>query len=278
MIERYEFKYLVDEKAVETIRRTVLSVGRRDPYAGPDGTYIIRSLYLDTHANHLYLANEREERDRFKARVRVYPGKAAPTFFEIKRRTGDVIRKSRGVVNGDWAPVARGDMNVACIPHTRPALERFVEKTLRYHLEPKQLVQYEREAFASTIDSYARVTVDRRIVGQAMTRWSVEADERRWRPIDVGLLSYGMRESIAVLELKFERRPPRWMVAMVKNLGLERRSFSKYGKTVETQLQLPQRREPLQDSDAFAPVLQEEPHAEAGPPEHRPRQPGVGYP
>lgn len=257
MIERYEFKYLVDEKLVADIRRTVLSVGRRDPYAGPDGRYLIRSLYLDTPGYHLFWANDRQERDRFKARVRVYPGKTAPTFFEIKRRTGDVIRKTRGVVNGPWGPVARGDMNVACIPHTRPALERFVEKSLRYHLEPKNLVQYEREAFASSIDSYARVTIDRQLVGQTMTDWSVEADEKRWRPIDVGLLSYGLRESIAVLELKFERRPPRWMVAMVRNLGLERRSFSKYGHTVETQLQIPEHREPVAPPTVLEPLPRE---------------------
>jgi hypothetical protein len=259
MIERYEFKYLIDEKIVEDIRRTVLSIGRRDPYAGPDGSYLIRSLYLDTRQNHLFLANERQAHDRFKARVRVYPGKAAPTFFEIKRRTGDVIRKSRGVVNGPWAPVARGDMNVACIPHTRPALERFVEKTLRYHLEPKQIVQYAREAFASNIDTYARVTVDRQIVAQSTHEWTVEADERRWRPLDVGLLSYGLRESIAVLELKFERRPPRWMVSMVRNLGLERKAFSKYGNSVEVALRLPERREPTASTSLLQPVLAERP-------------------
>jgi VTC domain len=244
MIERYEFKYLIDESVVADIQRTALSVGHRDPYAGPDGSYSIRSLYLDTPGNHLYWANDRQEYDRFKARVRAYPGKPGPTFFEIKRRTGDVIRKTRGVVTGDWQPLARGDFGVTFAPRSRAALEGFVERTLRYHLEPTQLVQYEREAFASAIDSYARLTIDRKLVGQATREWTLEANERRWRPIDVGLISEGLRESCAVLELKFERRPPRWMVAMVRRLGLERKSFSKYGHTVETQLRQPERREP----------------------------------
>jgi hypothetical protein len=264
MIERYEFKYLIDESIVPSILRTVLSVGRRDPYAGPNGSYLIRSLYLDTPGHHLFFANDRQAHDRFKARVRVYPGKAAPTFFEIKRRTGDVIRKTRGVVNGPWAPLIRGDMNVDYIPHTRPALERFVEKTQRYHLQPTQLVEYAREAFASSIDNYARVTIDRRVVGQAVREWTLEADERRWRPVDVGLLSDGLRESIAVLELKFERRPPRWMVAMVNGLGLERRSFSKYGYTVESQLRQPERREPWGPASMGEPLRVPLPNA-AGP-------------
>ena len=58
-------------------------------------------------------------------------------------------------------------------------------------------------------------------------------------------MAWGLRESIAVLELKFERRPPRWMSTMVQRLGLERRGFSKYGHTVQTQLRHPERREPV---------------------------------
>lgn len=245
MIERYEFKYLIDESLAPEIRATALSVGTRDPYAGPDGTYEIRSLYVDTAQHHLYRANDRQAHDRFKARVRCYPGKQAPVFLEIKRRTGDVIRKSRAAIKADWRRLVDGDRSVPVAPQYRAAADNFVEKVLRYHLEPKQMVQYEREAFASTIDAYARLTIDRRIIGQAMDKWTVDVNERLWRPIDVGLVSDGRRESVSVLELKFERRPPRWMAALVRRLGLERKSFSKYGYTVETQLTLPELRTPI---------------------------------
>ncbi len=259
MIERYEFKYLVTEAMVPEIRRTVLSIGRRDPYAGEDGSYTIRSLYLDTPGYHLFWANGRQQRDRFKARVRTYPGKSAPTFLEIKRRTGDVIRKTRGVVSGDWLGLALGRRQPTAEEQRRSGLANFLEKTLRYHLEPKMLVDYEREAFASDIDSYARLTVDRRVRGQAVDRWTLEADEHRWRPVDIGLVADGYRESVAVLELKFERRPPRWMVGMVRRLELERRSFSKYGYTVETQLRQPERREPPGPSVFLDSALQTQP-------------------
>lgn len=260
MIERYEFKYLIDESLAPEIRATVLSVGTRDPYADADGTYLIRSLYLDTPEYHLYRANDRQAHDRFKARVRCYPGKQAPIFLEIKRRTGDVIRKSRAAVKADWLRLARGDLSVPVAPQYKSAVANFVEKTLRYHLEPKQMVQYEREAFASSIDSYARLTIDRKLIGQPMAEWTVDVNEHLWRPIDVGLVSDGRRQSVSVLELKFERRPPRWMVALVRRLGLERKSFSKYGYTVETQLTLPERRTPL-DFDPLLPATSASPVA-----------------
>ena len=259
MIERYEFKYLVTEAMVPEIRRTVLGVGRRDPYAGEDGSYTIRSLYLDTPEYHLFWANDRQARDRFKARVRSYPGKTAPTFLEIKRRTGDVIRKTRGVITGDWIGLVTGKRKPTESEQAKPAIGNFIEKVQRYHLEPKMLVEYEREAFASDIDSYGRLTLDRRVRGQACDRWTSDADERRWRPSDIGLVASGLIESPVVIELKFERRPPRWMVAMVKRLELERRAFSKYGYTVETQLRQPVRHEPCGSFDVIDPLPQERP-------------------
>lgn len=244
MIERYEYKYLVDASVVPEIRHAALAVGTRDPYADANGLYVIRSLYLDTDRYHLYMANDRQAHDRFKARIRTYPGKKAPTFLEIKRRTGDVIRKTRAAVGAGWERLVRGDLSVPVAPQYRAAADNFVERTLRYHLEPKHSVEYTREAFASSIDAYARLTIDTKLHGQPVDRWTTEVNEHLWRPIDVGLVSDGRSESVSVLELKFERRPPRWMVALVKRLGLERKAFSKYGYTVETQLTLPELRTP----------------------------------
>ncbi len=98
VIERYEFKYLVPERLVPAIRATACAIGRLDRYAGPGGVYRIRSLYLDTRGFDLYWANAREQRDRFKLRVRTYPGKTSPAFLEVKRRVQDVIIKSRAAV------------------------------------------------------------------------------------------------------------------------------------------------------------------------------------
>jgi hypothetical protein len=99
-------------------------------------------------------------------------------------------------------------------------------------------VEYEREAFASVIDGYARVTLDRRVVCQPATRLDLDAWATSWRPVDHDART-SMGEPVFVLELKFERRPPRWMVDLVRRLDLVRRSFSKYCFSVEAQHLLP---------------------------------------
>jgi hypothetical protein len=239
VLERYEFKYLVTSRDIPAIRQAALSVGVPDGNASSDGTYTIRSLYFDTYDQLLYQANDRQAHERFKVRVRCYPGHGTPfgrtpVFLEIKRRTGDVIRKSRAALSpSSWVAVVRGDQQaLKAVPaRVRPAAQAFVEKVLHYHLEPQELVQYQREAFASRIDEYARLTLDTRICSQPALGLSLEGNPHRWRPLDGPRLLDGA--SRTVLELKFQDRPPRWMVALVKRLDLFRLSFSKYGSAVE---------------------------------------------
>jgi hypothetical protein len=103
------------------------------------------------------------------------------------------------------------------------------------------LVEYEREAYVSRIDAYARLTFDRKIVVQQKETLDLEACPGRWRPVDHSAQTL-MTGGICVLELKFERRPPGWMVALVRRLDLLRSSFSKYCYGVGAQFTLPELR------------------------------------
>ncbi|WP_437283945.1 VTC domain-containing protein [Sorangium sp. So ce406] len=244
LIERYEFKYLVPERLVPEIRATACAVGRRDRYADERGVYRIRSLYLDTTGFDLYWANDREQRDRFKVRVRSYPGKSSPVFLEVKRRVQDVIVKSRASVSADgWQELLTSGSPAVLDklpPHVRKGAEKFITAVHRHDLKPRLLVDYEREAYESTIDRYARVTFDRKIVCQRREKLDLDVPLRGgWRPVDhpVQTSTY---EPVCVLELKFERRPPAWMAALVRRLELVRRSFSKYCYGVTAQLTLPE--------------------------------------
>ncbi|HCP45719.1 MAG TPA: hypothetical protein DIU15_06740, partial [Deltaproteobacteria bacterium] len=57
---RREFKYLVAREQISALRAGLQGLCRRDPHSGPDGTYRLRSLYLDTPDLRLFHANERE--------------------------------------------------------------------------------------------------------------------------------------------------------------------------------------------------------------------------
>jgi SPX domain protein involved in polyphosphate accumulation len=236
----------VPERLVPAIRAAAHAVCRPDKYADEGGTYRIRSLYFDTSRLDLFWANDREQKDRFKVRARTYPGKDSPTFLEVKRRFQDVIVKSRGAVPAaGWQELlvrGRPSALAQLSPGPRKAAERFLGVFHRHHLRPTLLVDYDREAYESTLDTYARLTFDRKIVCQRRETLDLEAPAvQRWRPVDHPAPTR-TQEPVCVLELKFERRPPAWMVALVRRLDLVRFSFSKYCYGVTAQLTLPDAR------------------------------------
>ncbi len=244
IIERYEYKYLIPDSAISAIRAAVRTTSKIDRYSEPDGTYRIRSLYFDTDHYDLYWANDREQPDRFKLRARTYPGKQSPVFLEVKRRILDVIVKSRAPVPANmWREVLAGnDAALASLaPNVRASAFKFLAPYHRHHMRPVLLVEYEREAYISEIDSYARLTFDRKIAVQGQDKLDFEAMPTRWRSIDHRAQTL-TEEPVCVLELKFERRPPRWMVDLVKRLDLMRYSFSKYCYGVTAELTLPDMR------------------------------------
>ncbi|MDB4938445.1 MAG: hypothetical protein JWP87_5417 [Labilithrix sp.] len=242
IVERYEHKFLVEERLVPEIRRFARTTSTIDKNARADGAYTIRSLYFDTSSLGLYAANEREQGHRFKVRARVYPD--APTsdcFLEVKRRVIDVIVKTRAAVPCDrWRDALDCDSaTLDALPdRSRAAVLSFASKVHTHHLEPVLLVQYEREAYVSEVDSYARLTVDRNICVQQMSELDFTADPKRWRSVDHAGQTQSSR-ALAVLELKFERRPPAWMHAMVRSLELVRYTFSKYCYGILNELELP---------------------------------------
>ena len=241
LIERYEHKFLIPERLVPEIRSYARSTSRIDKYAGADGTYTIRSLYFDTPSLDLYWANDREQRCRFKVRARMYPAAKSPYFLEVKRRVGDVIVKSRAAVPAErWREAIDGDSATldSLTPQVRSALIPFMTKVQAHHLEPMLLVEYDREAYVSDIDSYARLTFDRKVRVQERRTLDLSADDRHWRSID-HVVQTKTFEPITVLELKFERRPPAWMHAMVSRLELVRYSFSKYCYGIKNERVLP---------------------------------------
>jgi hypothetical protein len=239
VIERREFKYLIDAPTAERLRAAIRPYCAIDPWAAknPRNVYTIESLYLDTPDLKLFWANAHEQLDRFKIRVRTYAEVPnSPVFFEVKRRVNDVILKTRGkVAREQWVQLLADP--AAPIPASvggkdRNPVERFVTIQRTLPLRPFTLVRYEREPYFSTIDDYARVTFDTRIRAQATDQLSFASAERSWRALDDAVTQKTL-DSMIVLELKFTSSVPRWLVNIVERHGLARRSFSKYGTSIQ---------------------------------------------
>jgi SPX domain protein involved in polyphosphate accumulation len=238
MIERREYKYLIDRSTMEGIRAAIRPYCQIDENAAksPTRTYTIDTLYFDTPDLSLFWANDHEQVDRFKMRIRSYAdAPKAPMFLEVKRRINDVIAKSRGKVHrSQWAQLMADP--AAPIPESvagkdRWAVERFLSLARTLHIRPFTLVRYQREPYFSVIDDYARVTFDTNIRAHRMDRLSFEPDGRNWRNLDDTEIQRS-QHSMIVLELKFTTHVPLWMVSLARRFGLVRSGYSKYGNSI----------------------------------------------
>jgi hypothetical protein len=238
IIERREYKFLVDRTTAAAVRAAIRPFCVLDPHAAqsPLRTYTIETLYLDTPDLSLYWANDHEQVDRVKVRVRRYAEKpGGPVFLEVKRRINDVIAKSRGRVPSEaWAALLADPatpLPVEVTGRDRAAAERFLAIHRSMHLRPFTLVRYQREPWISTIDDYARVTFDTWIQAHTLDSLTFQPDGGRWRALDDAVLQR-TRDSLVVLELKFTTRVPLWLVNITRSLGLVRGAYSKYGNSI----------------------------------------------
>jgi hypothetical protein len=234
LIERREFKYLLPVSQIPALRRSLAGICTLDRYAGPDRRYTIRSLYLDSPDLALYQANVREDHDRIKVRVRGYPGAAgAPLFLEVKRRTGDVIRKTRVQVSAaSWPALLQADPR-----DLSPRAAAFCDLVRLRDLQPTTIVEYDREAWVSELDDYGRVTFDLAIGSLPPDGWNVLATPGS--STGRTYVDHGARTlfdtPMCVLEVKFAGPAPRWMSALIERHELIRYAFSKYGGSVVEQ-------------------------------------------
>ena len=229
--DRYELKYLVTLAEAERIRERIRAFSHLDRASekSPDHRYSISSLYLDTDSFAFHRAKVDRAERRFKLRVRGYDDDGGPPYFlEVKRRQGDLVKKSRAVLPSDdgLERLARADDSVAA------AAPDFFAMQMRTQARPKLLVRYRREAWVSDVNTYARVTFDTDLRYLIMEDYRLSADAAHFRAID-DPVSVGEPDSRVVLELKSTLAVPRWMTALIADLDLWRRGFSKYCTGIE---------------------------------------------
>jgi len=233
--ERLELKYLIDEVTAAEIRAAVLPFCDPDPYNGRYGRgYYIGSLYFDSPDFAFYRAKERRDHDRLKLRARVYDA-TGPVSLEIKRKRGDVIWKQRAAVPREtfMDSVLGFGATVSGTSRQEQVLERFAGTFAKYGAEPKLMVEYEREAYASRMDAYARVTFDRNVTAYATENWAFMENVAR-TALDTGTSERSA--SAVILELKAEQFLPQWMISLIHDFELFRIGYSKYNTAVQATL------------------------------------------
>lgn len=224
--DRLEVKYLVDRTTRTALTRDLKALMRPDKYAGPDGSYKVRSLYYDTAAYMAYHEKIDGTAVRHKLRLRAYgedPSQTPHVRFEVKSRYLSYIFKTTVDVSRE----AYGEMDEAIQRHQLPpahllggegSSKEFFRLKHQFNFEPKILLQYRREAYERNELKRVRANFDDQIIA--------------CRDLDLLGPMYGARSILryghSVFEIKVDGILPYWMHMLIKKYNLQNRAFSKY--------------------------------------------------
>lgn len=229
---RYEFKYILSNGSIDVITSEMDRHLSRDVHCTENGKYHIRSVYFDSPDMRWYHEKKNGLEKRFKYRLRAYShnrnGFGDPLYLELKGRNGSLVVKHRvklphldfsdGLTGGTW--------------HLRELLyrefaqnsvaERFIAQSFRYRLSPSVITDYSRAAWEDISNPDFRATIDHTTTAFRASRMG---------------LPVGIPEEIipggGIVEIKFRYRIPFWFQRLVREMGLQRISCSKFQRAVE---------------------------------------------
>lgn len=215
---RHEYKYLIDARQSSILMLKAAGLLQRDPYAGPDGTYLIRSAYFDDLDGSCLSDNLSGMDPRSKFRLRYYNSDAGRIMLEKKiKKRGMCLKESCGVTPEECTRLLRGEIPEfgPDAPETKQQL--FTEIRLR-GLRPKTIVTYRRMPFVYS-GGNVRVTFDSNITSSPDVERFLSGDYRE-RPI--------LSDGSSVLEVKWDEVMPRHIRETLQLEKLEWTAFSKF--------------------------------------------------
>lgn len=221
LTSRYECKYLVTAMDAERIRRFIKPFMRLDPYSQkqPDRRYPVYSIYLDSQRLTTYEDTNQGTRNRFKLRLRYYSesDERSPVFFEVKKRSDQIINKSREVSDRVSA------QNFLRHGHHANAAE-FIEYCERIGAMPAMRIRYLREAYECAGHAPVRLTFDTDLHHCIVSEYNLAESRPNWKPTPI--------EGV-IMEIKFTERKPLWLDELVHVFELYKQSVAKYVRSVD---------------------------------------------
>lgn len=232
--KRLEVKYLVDRSKRSALLRDLRALMRPDAHAGPDGTYVVRSLYFDSPDFLAYHEKLAGTAVRHKLRARVYgdPEHAAAVRLEVKSRYLSFIHKLAFDVRRHEYPELMRALFARTLPHgflaDHAGAREFFRLQRLYAMEPRVLVQYRRLAF------------ERRELSR--TRVNFDFDLRGSRELDLLGSMKGARPLLgcgrSVFEIKVDGLLPFWLHTLISKYDLQNEAVSKYCYAVRSEARL----------------------------------------
>lgn len=213
---RNECKHFLNYADFLTLRMRLDAVMARDPYAGADGSYFIRSLYFDDLRDTALLEKLDGVNARDKYRIRLYNNDTTLIHLEKKSKlNGLCAKRSTELCAEDACRILRGD-TVWMAASRDPLVVEFYTK-LSAGLLPKTVVDYTRIPYVCAAGN-VRVTLDYDIrTGMGVSRF-----------LEPDCVTVPLPEPVVLLEVKWDAFLPSYIRDAVQ-LGARRtEAFSKY--------------------------------------------------
>ncbi len=227
---RYERKYLVPNNKLNELREAIMPFVRPDIYAATQNNhpqYTVRSIYFDSAHRHAVFEKIEGLRDRKKLRIRGYDKLQDDSlvFTEIKRKISNRICKNRApflykniakvLETGDYEPYLLKNTQ-----QTRDDAARFLYNQKRFHMEPVNLIVYNREPYHGKFCSDTRITFDKDIRSRIYPKIHELYDD-----VDFVYPWAGH----FIMEIKYYDAPmPSWAKSIVWEFDLKAEALSKY--------------------------------------------------
>ncbi len=162
MVYRNEIKHEISAADKAAICASMRVVARPDPHAGPDGRYLIRSLYFDTPADKALREKLDGVSEREKFRIRFYNGDPSVMHLEKKIKRGGLGCKVSAPITAEEAQrIVDGDTDWMAVSGRGLIVELYA-KMKSEGLRPKTIVDYTRTPFVYGPGN-VRVTIDENI-------------------------------------------------------------------------------------------------------------------
>ena len=213
---RVETKYLLSLSQAAALEMGLMQHGfQRMDFGSPR----VQSLYYDTADHALIRASLERPAYKEKLRLRAYgePGGLTQSYVEIKKKYRGVVYKRRTAM-----PLreAMDSLFFGQLPAGAGQVGREVQwMCRRYDLRPAAIIAYDRDAWFCQEEPGLRFTFDRNLSfrDQAL-------DLNRDVP-GLPLLPADLR----LMEIKTDGHAPLWLVRLLREAGIKRTHFSKYG-------------------------------------------------
>jgi hypothetical protein len=159
---RHELKHYINLGECAILRSKLSTIMKTDPNAGPNGHYLIRSLYFETPDDKALMEKISGVDNREKFRVRLYNCDDSYIRLEKKIKVNGLTAKfstpltkeqCNNILSGDIEWLKASDSSL---------LKELYEKMQHEQLKPKVIVDYMREAYIFSAGN-VRVTLDKSI-------------------------------------------------------------------------------------------------------------------